>query len=137
MTDSEKLDYLITLIDREVIGMKGEFAEIKGEIITLKEDVSSLKEDVSGLKEDVSSLKEDVSNLKERMDKQEEEIRQVRIYQENVLNRNIQIIAEGHIDLVRKLDECIKVSQDDEMLRVRMNILECDMARVKEKLAMA
>ena len=123
MTDSEKLDYLITLIDREVIGMKGEFAEIKGEIITLKEDVSSLKEDVS--------------NLKERMDKQEEEIRQVRIYQENVLNRNIQIIAEGHIDLVRKLDESIKVSQDDEMLRVRMNILECDMARVKEKLAMA
>ena len=130
MTDSEKLDYLVTLIDREVIGMKEELVGIKGEIITLKEDVSSLKEDVS-------SLKEDVSNLKERMDKQEEEIRQVRIYQENVLNRNIQIIAEGHIDLARKLDESIKVSQDDEMIRVRMNILECDMARVKEKLAMA
>lgn len=124
MTDSQKLDYLI----EQMTGVKAEITE-------MKEDIAGLKEDVAGLKEDVAVLKEDVAELKERMDKQENEIRYIRTFQENNLEKGIKIIAEGHVMLLRRLNEALKITEDDEMLRLRVNVLECDMSRVKEKLA--
>ena len=131
MTDSQKLDYLI----EQMTGVKAEITEIKEDIAGLKEDVAGLKEDVAGLKEDVAVLKEDVAGLQERMDKQENEIRYIRTFQENNLEKGIKIIAEGHVMLLRRLNEALKITEDDEMLRLRVNVLECDMSRVKEKLA--
>ena len=145
MTDSQKLDYLI----EQMTGVKAEITEIKEDIAGLKEDVAGLKEDVAGLKEDVAVLKEDVvvlkedvavlkediANLQERMDKQENELRYIRTFQENNLEKGIKIIAEGHVMLLRRLNEALKITEDDEMLRLRVNVLECDMSRVKEKLA--
>lgn len=124
MTDSQKLDYLI----EQMTGVKAEITE-------MKEDVAGLKEDVAVLKEDVAVLKEDVAGLQERMDKQENEIRYIRTFQENNLEKGIKIIAEGHVMLLRRLNEALKITEDDEMLRLRVNVLECDMSRVKEKLA--
>ena len=124
MTDSQKLDYLI----EQMTGVKAEITE-------MKEDIAGLKEDVAGLKEDVAVLKEDVAGLQERMDKQENEIRYIRTFQENNLEKGIKIIAEGHVMLLRRLNEALKITEDDEMLRLRVNVLECDMSRVKEKLA--
>ena len=69
------------------------------------------------------------------MDKQENEIRYIRTFQENNLEKGIKIIAEGHVMLLRRLNEALKITEDDEMLRLRVNVLECDMSRVKEKLA--
>ena len=124
MTDSQKLDFLI----EQMTGVKAEITE-------MKEDIAGLKEDVAGLKEDVAVLKEDVANLQERMDKQENELRYIRTFQENNLEKGIKIIAEGHVMLLRRLNEALKITEDDEMLRLRVNVLECDMSRVKEKLA--
>ena len=117
MTDSQKLDYLI----EQMTGVKAEITE--------------MKEDIAGLKEDVAGLKEDVAGLQERMDKQENELRYIRTFQENNLEKGIKIIAEGHVMLLRRLNEALKITEDDEMLRLRVNVLECDMSRVKEKLA--
>ena len=48
--------------------------------------------------------------LEQRTDNLEKEIRKINLTLENVTNRNISIIAEGHLDLSRKLDECISLS---------------------------
>ena len=152
MTDSQKLDYLIEQmtgvkaeitemkediagLKEDVAGLKEDVAVLKEDVAELKEDVAVLKEDVAGLKEDVAVLKEDVAGLQERMDKQENEIRYIRTFQENNLEKGIKIIAEGHVMLLRRLNEALKITEDDEMLRLRVNVLECDMSRVKEKLA--
>ena len=119
MTDSQKLDYLIEKvsgIDGEITGIKGEISEIKG---------------------DISEMKGNIHDLQERMDKQENEIKYIKVFQENNLERGIKIIAEGHRDLNRKLNEALKITEDDELIHLWVNTLECDMKRVKEKLAMA
>ena len=145
MTDSQKLDFLIeqmtgvkaeiTEMKEDIAGLKEDVAGLKEDVAGLKEDVAVLKEDVAELKEDVAVLKEDVANLQERMDKQENELRYIRTFQENDLEKGIKIIAEGHVMLLRRLNEALKITEDDEMLRLRVNVLECDMSRVKEKLA--
>ena len=53
---------------------------------------------------------------------------------ENVTNKNISIIAEGHLDLSRKLDEALKVENEKELLLIRVNVLENDIKKIKQRL---
>ncbi len=62
------------------------------------------------------------------------EIREIQLTLENETNRNIRIIAEGHLDLSRKLDEALKVDQEKEMLMIRINQLESEVRRLKERI---
>lgn len=133
MTDSEKLDYLI----EQVAGIKKDNLGIKGEIAGMKEEIAGIKGEIAGIKGEIKEMKVDIRSLQKRMDRQEEETRKIRLFQENVLEPNIKVIAEGHANLNRRLNEALKISEDDEMLRIRVNVLECDMSKVKDKLAMA
>lgn len=63
------------------------------------------------------------------------DIKEIQLTLENETNRNIKIVAEGHLDLSRKLNEALKVDNEKEMLMVRVNILESEVRRLKEKLA--
>ncbi|MDE7212212.1 MAG: hypothetical protein K2O03_12335, partial [Lachnospiraceae bacterium] len=62
------------------------------------------------------------------------EINGIKMHLENVTDKNIQTIAEGHLDLNRKLDEALKVEQEKEMLVIRVRVLEEDVQKIKEKL---
>lgn len=53
---------------------------------------------------------------------------------ENVTNKNISIIAEGHLDLSRKLDEALKVENEKELLLIRVNVLENDIKKIEQRL---
>ena len=63
------------------------------------------------------------------------DVKEIQLTLENETNRNIKIIAEGHLDLSRKLDEALEVENQKEMLLIRVNILENEVRRLKEKLA--
>ncbi len=87
--------------------------------------------------QEIITLKEDVGTLKQKMAVLEQQVANLRVYQENVLEPGLKRVAEGHLDLNRKLIEALKTSEEEEMLYLRVNVLECDMVRVKEKLALA
>lgn len=70
----------------------------------------------------------DVKDLKKRMTSLELTI-------ENETNKGIQIIAEGHLDLIRKLDEALKVENEKELLLLRVNRLENELRKIKEQLS--
>ena len=64
-----------------------------------------------------------------------EEIIDIQLTLENETNRNIKIIAEGHLDLSRKLDDALKVDTEKEMLLIRVNRLENEVRRLKERIS--
>ena len=109
--------------------------EVKHDVRELKEDVSGLKEDVSVLKEDVCVLKEKVDILTVDVDTLKQNVKRIDLTLENEINRNIRVIAEGHLDLTRKLDAALKVESEREMLLLRMNVLETDVKNLKESIA--
>ncbi len=92
-------------------------------IKALYDDMQSMKGDMESMKDDIKSLKNDVRGLQLTL--------------ENETNRNIRIIAEGHLELNRKLDEALKVEAEKEMMHLRVNVLENDMRKVKEKVGIA
>ena len=43
-------------------------------------------------------------------------------------------VAEGHLDLSRNLHEALKIDSEKEMMAVRVNILESELRRIKQRL---
>lgn len=112
MTDNERFDLIL--------------AAIQG----MKTDIQEMKTDMQGMKTDIQDMKGSIHRLEQR-------VKTIEVNLENVTNRNIQLIAEGHLDLVRKLEEAVRVKEERELLLTRVNVLEGDMRRVKQQLALA
>ena len=150
--ENRMLEILLEL-KQGVSEMRKDINVLKQDVGILKQDVKSLKEEVGILKQDVSCLKEDVKDLQQRMiivegktdnlqftvnEMQSElaetkrEILSLRTTIENVTNRNIRIIAEGHLDLENKLDRSIKAGSETEVMQVRVNMIEDEMRTLKK-----
>lgn len=93
-------------------------------------DMQDMKTDIQDMKTDMQDIKTDIRDLKGR-------VSSIEMTLENETNRNIRIIAEGHADLCRKLDEALKVENEKELLLVRTNIMENDIRKIKDKLEIA
>lgn len=80
-------------------------------------------------------MSDETKMIMDILNKMNVKITDIQLTLENETNRNIQIIAEGHLDLSRKLDEALKVENEKEMLLIRVNKLENELRRVKERIA--
>ena len=69
----------------------------------------------------------------EELKKLNDKVTDIQLTLENETNKNIKIIAEGHLDLSRKLDEALKVDNEKEMLLIRVNRLENELRRLKAR----
>ncbi len=76
-----------------------------------------------------------LATLNDRLCNVENNIKDIRLTLENETNRNIMRIAEGHLDLSRKLDEALRIDNEKEMLVIRVNILENELRQIKDRLA--
>lgn len=140
MMENQKMDLILqklggiegglASVREDVRSLQGDMQTLKGDVKTLKEDVQTLKEDVQTLKGDVQTLKEDVQMLKDR-------VTNIEITLENETNRNIQLIAEGHLNLARKLDEALKELQPNTMYHLKVNHLDGEVTKMKRMLNMA
>lgn len=116
MTDSEKLDLLLS----EMQGMKGEIRDLRNEMQDMKGEIQNLKSDVEELKQTVADIENKVTNIELTL--------------ENEIRVNIRRVAEGHLDLSRNLHEALKIDSEKEMLAIRVNVLESEVRRLKERI---
>ncbi len=135
MTDRE----ILLSLYNDMHEVKGCMTSLENRVANLESSMTILKNDVSGLKNDVSVLKNDVSVLKNEVSGLKKDVTNIKMTLENETNRNIRIIAEGHSDLSRKFDEALKHEQqyheERELLLVRVNSIENDVRKIKEKVA--
>lgn len=123
--------------------MNNDLKIILDEIQSVKAEVGSLRTEVGSLKTEVGSLKTEVGSLRRDMENMESSLRQeirdgdnaIRLILENEIRPQIRIVAEGHLDLNRKLDEIKSEMKKNELLPARVSLLEKDMRMVKQKLA--
>lgn len=113
-----------TELQKEIASTKTELQkEIASTRTQLQKEMSTTKTE---LQSEIGLLKDEMSDLKN-------EVTSVKVTLENVTNRHLKTIAEGHCDLSRKLDEAIKGKVDEEQLLVRVGLLEDDVRLLKEK----
>ena len=95
--------------------------------MTDSEKLDLLIQEITEVKRDVQETKSDVKGVKNKLSGLE-------LHIENVTDRNIQTVAEGHLDLSRKLDDALKVENEKEMLIIKVRILEDELRKVKARL---
>ncbi len=116
MTYSEKLDLLLA----EMQNMKSDMQDMKSDMQNMKSDMQDMKSDMQNVKNDLNDVKQKVTNIDLTL--------------ENEIRVNIRRVAEGHLDLSRNLHEAMKIDNEKEMLSIRVNILESELRRIKERL---
>lgn len=101
MTDSDKLELLLQAVTNLQVDMQ----EVKGDMQGVKVDMQELKVDLQEVKVDLQKVKTDITDLKKK-------VSVIELTLENEISHNIMVIAEGHLDLNRKLDEAIHLTSD-------------------------
>lgn len=127
MTTEEMLVSLVENvknINSTLNNMNKQFDDINNQIAEMKTDIQNVKDETK----QISEMKTDIQKMKN-------EIREISLTLENETNCNIKIIAEGHLDLSRKLDKALTVENEKEMALIRINMMENELRRIKEKLA--
>ena len=70
------------------------------------------------------TIRESNEPIWEEIKKLVNKVTEVQMTLENETNKEIRSIAEGHLDLSRKLDDVLKVENQKEMLLLRVTNLE-------------
>lgn len=127
MLEPKDLEMIAEIVARAVEPLKNDIAELKA-------DVKKLEDRMTELESRVASLESRMTSLESRMTSLEGRMTSVELTLENETNKGINIIAEGHQDLDRKLNQALKIEEEKEILMLRVNYLESELCKVKTKL---
>ncbi len=141
MNDNDKIFELMTKlynemndIKSEVKGIKSEVNDINSEVKDIKSEVNDIKSEVKGIKSEVNDINSEVKGIKSEVKDIKSEVKDIQMTLENETNKNIKIIAEGHFNLNRKLDDSLKVENEKELLLIRVTILENEVRRLRARI---
>lgn len=95
---------------------------------TITKDMTDMKKDMTDMKKDMIGMKKDIQGLKE-------ETKDIRLHIENVTDKNISLLAENYCNLVQKLDENNKVTDNQLAYQIKVNYLISDMEKMKQEVA--
>ena len=87
--------------------------EMRGDITEMRGDITEMRGDITEMREDITAI-----NLKI----------------ENVLEKQIGILRDGHLDLMRKMNDVLEVHQGREMYIARLNKVEIEVDSLKRKM---
>ena len=130
MTDSEKLDLLlnkVTSMEGKMTSMEGKMTSMEGKMTSMESEMTSMKGEITAVKNEMTSMKSKISSLEYR-------VTDIQLTLDNETNKGIQIIAEGHLDLARRLHDALRVESDKEIASLRLSMLENEVRRLRDKI---
>ena len=100
-------------------------------ILKMMSKMNDRMDEMSGRMDEMSGR---MDEMNERLGKVEAKTTDIQLTIENDIRRSINIIAEGHLDLNRKLDESMKVNHEKELMLVRVNHMETQIREILNKI---
>ena len=130
--NSEKL---IQLIYDDLQVLKGQQEVTNTRLDGMDERLDGMDKRFDGIDERLDGMDKRFDSLEAKVNENTEGIRRINLCLENEIRPSIMRIAEGHLDLSRKLDEALKIDQEKEKLTIRMNFLEGKVERLDKKVS--
>ncbi|WP_418465529.1 coiled-coil domain-containing protein [Frisingicoccus sp.] len=121
-------------VKADIKELQTEMKEVKADIKELQTEMKEVKEDIQGMKVDIQDTKDDVQELKVEAGDLRSSVKSIETTLENEIVHGIKIIAEAHFDLHRKLHEALKITNEEELIALRVTNLEKEMRQVKEQI---
>lgn len=88
---------------------------------------------ISTMDDRFAKVDEQISDLKKGQDDLSGRVTRLELLHENEIKRDIQLLSEGHSIIIRKLDEILRVKDDHEYTKIRLEVLESRVNRLEEK----
>ncbi len=86
----------------------------------------------------IKEIREVDSRLSNKIDEVDSklgnQITEIKLLIENDIQKQIQVIAEGHFDLNRKLDEALQISEEMELMKLHLIHHDIEIDSIKKKL---
>lgn len=105
MLEKQDIQTIAEIFHSSMNPIKEELQNVKGEVLGLKEqvqdvqsEVQEVKGQVQGVQSEVLELKEQVQGIEGKARELEGHVQGIRLTLENETNKNINIVAEGHLD---------------------------------------
>ena len=83
-----------------------------------------VEESIRGIKVQLNKVETRLDNLEKDLAVVKSDLEQTKCIIENEIQRNIKIVAENHVDLIRKFTEALSVSQTNVLYHMKVNHLE-------------
>ncbi len=120
-------------IDEHLGGIDERLDKVDERLDRIDERLDKVDERLDKMDERFDKTDERLDKMDEHFEKLDKSVSDIKLTLENETNRNIRLIAEGHLTLNRKLDDALKVDNEKELLLIRVNILENEVRRLKER----
>ncbi|MFR5017427.1 MAG: hypothetical protein ACLUDP_18820 [[Clostridium] innocuum] len=145
MLENRDLEQIAMLLEKsaektneKIAGIENKISGIENKISGIENKISGMENKISDMESTISSMENKISDMDEKMSKMQDDILNIQLTLENETNRNIKIIAEGHLDLSRKYNEASTIkAEEEELALIRLNTLSEDVRKIKAKLAIA
>lgn len=109
--------------------------ELKKQQMITNERLDGMDKRFEGIDRRFEGMDKRFDSLEAKVLNNTEEIKKINLCLENEIRPSIMRIAEGHLDLNRKLDEALKIDQEKENIALRLNFLEGKVERLETKVA--
>lgn len=114
----------IQSIDNRMDAMENKMDGMENKMDAMENKMDAMEKQMNGMQNSINGMNEDIKKINDKTDR-------IEIMLENETNPNIDVIAEGHLDLVRKLEEATAISKDKETIKMRVNALEREVKIIK------
>ena len=124
MNTDEKIDLILNKLDsmdNRMGSMESRMDSMESHMGSMESRMNSMESRMDSMEGDIATIKSDVLDMKLQI--------------ENELIRDIQRVAEGHLDLERHLKDAERVNSEYEMLVLRVNHLETVVERLEKKIS--
>lgn len=95
--------------------------------------LQTMDERMQAMDKRMQTMDERMLTMDERLQKVEQKTDNLQFTLENETNKQIKIIAEGHLSLNRKLNEALELDAEKEMMELRITSLESEVEKLKIK----
>lgn len=131
---------LLELIYKETLGIKEQQINTNRRLDKMDERLDGIDERLDKMDERFDGIDERFEGMDKRFDgltllvtENARRLKNIELTLENEITPNIMRVAEAHLDLSRKLDDALKIDREKEMMVLKINILDGEVRRLKER----
>ena len=143
----DKMDERLDKVDERLDGIDGRLDKMDERFDGIDERLDGMDRRFDGIDERFEGVDERFEGMDKRfegMDKRfdgltllvtenSRRLKNIELTLENEITPNIMRVAEAHLDLSRKLDDALKIDREKEMMVLKINILDGEVRRLKER----
>lgn len=129
----DKMDERFDGIDKRLDGMDRRFDGIDERLDGMDRRFDGIDERFEGVDERFEGMDKRFDGLTLLVTENSRRLKNIELTLENEITPNIMRVAEAHLDLSRKLDDALKIDREKEMMVLKINILDGEVRRLKER----